>query len=285
MAVTGRDDSIACHREGIKSVRIVRLLLAHGANANARTKTNRSTVLMHAAMSLYQESIRLEIMKQLLRYGADVNAKDRDGETVIMQRIRANELQLLLEHGAEVNAVDSGGESVLMHAAGLLAPKCTKMLLDRGADVNFHTDRGLTALWKAAVCGRDEIVKIIPQVPGINLSGPVVGAALEVAITYDNAEVVQEHLADHAVAQQLRNCNELRQTVFKVANELENKEIMEMLTKVCGANADLPATIETEDHDLSNERSELNRLVSDKTKCLLWKALAKARLGDIIKII
>jgi hypothetical protein len=86
------------------------LLLAHGADVNARTNDG-STPLHDAAMGGSKEVAEL-----LLAHGADVNAKQPDGATPLMRAAQFGSrgvAEILLAHGADVNAKDSAGRTAL----------------------------------------------------------------------------------------------------------------------------------------------------------------------------
>ncbi|MFC1854950.1 ankyrin repeat domain-containing protein [Thermodesulfobacteriota bacterium] len=59
---------------------IIKLLIANGADVNARP-TNGETVLMRSARTA--QSVRTDLVKLLIGHGADVNAKTKDGETAL----------------------------------------------------------------------------------------------------------------------------------------------------------------------------------------------------------
>jgi len=88
----------------------VREAISSGANVNAKDK-NGWTALMQAA---YNNS--LEVAKLLIKKGADVNARDIQGNTILIVALENNSLEiakLLIEKGTDINAKNNGGESAL----------------------------------------------------------------------------------------------------------------------------------------------------------------------------
>ena len=68
-----------------------------------------------------------------------------------MRRVCTPEnIKVLLDAGADVDARDEFGRTVLMWAAGNGTPENIKVLLDAGADLNVRTWEGGTALLSAA---------------------------------------------------------------------------------------------------------------------------------------
>jgi ankyrin repeat protein len=90
--------------------------------------------------------------------GADVNAKDNNGDTALMEASRKDVLmkahleghlelvRLLLDKGADVNAKDNNGDTALMQASRKGHLDVVRALLDKGADVNAKNNNGDTAL-------------------------------------------------------------------------------------------------------------------------------------------
>ena len=128
------------------------LSLLSGRDVNVRDKQSGTTALEHAAQNANREMVQL-----LLTAGANVNAKNSDGETVLMMLDSDATSDLiwdLLNAGAKVNIQDNAGNTPLMNAANGDNQELVKTLLEAGADVNARNKEGQTALMKAAAEGK-----------------------------------------------------------------------------------------------------------------------------------
>jgi ankyrin repeat protein len=132
--------------------KLVALLLKHGANVDAKTKTG-WTPLMDASHDGY-----IGCMKILIEHGADVNVRNKGGWTPLMQIMKHGKpvkewvevTKLLLDKGADVNAVTKKGWTALMNVCrygkpGIFRRQVVKLLIDRGADVNLKNSGDWTA--------------------------------------------------------------------------------------------------------------------------------------------
>jgi len=112
MSAAGAAGSLRAKWPG--SPKVIRLLLARGAAANAQAAGGR-TALMAAALAGDAESVRI-----LLAAHADVNAAARRGETALTLAALGGFEEIvaeLLDHGAEVNGGhDANGDTALMLA-------------------------------------------------------------------------------------------------------------------------------------------------------------------------
>jgi ankyrin repeat protein len=94
----------------------------------------------------------LEVVKLLLRHGAETEARDQEGKTALLLATN-DELfevaKLLLENGARLDAQDSAGRSPL-HACLRAAPEqsvlVTNLLVSRGAPIDLPDQAGETPL-------------------------------------------------------------------------------------------------------------------------------------------
>src|ERR1700678_2593485 len=105
----------------------------------------------------------LATLDTLIKGGADVNTRDRHGETQLMYAGVAGSLdamKILLTNGASVDAQSQSGATALIWAATDLAK--VRLLIDHGANVNLATKRRRTALLVAAMSDPSaEIVKLL----------------------------------------------------------------------------------------------------------------------------
>ena len=91
---------------------IISLLLSFGADATVRRPHDNSNVLMGSCG---------EIHDALIAAGADINARDNDGNTpLIVSAWRNTYLRYLIRAGADVNAQNNKGRTALLEAANRL---------------------------------------------------------------------------------------------------------------------------------------------------------------------
>ena len=96
----------------------------------------------------------------LVKAGANVNQRDRDGSTPLMAAVAYNLMRItnmLLTAGADVNIRDRRGRDALGQAAGRNYYKAIELLCKAGADVNNCNE----ALLTAARAGHTDCVKSI----------------------------------------------------------------------------------------------------------------------------
>ena len=82
-------------------------------------------------------------VKILIDAGADVNMKDKDGQTALMFAARVGcltRLSLLLDTGASVNEVDKNSKTAIMVATEEGHAECVKRLVEEGARLNKNPD-------------------------------------------------------------------------------------------------------------------------------------------------
>jgi ankyrin repeat protein len=133
------------------------VLLAHGAKFDAKDKSGNTPI--HFAI----KNGHTKLIDLLLAKGAIISKDDKPDEEAsyrALGRKDANHLELLLDYGADVNAADRWGWSLLHYAA--YDGDMTKMLLEKGANANsVERERGRTPLHWAAFRGRKTIAEML----------------------------------------------------------------------------------------------------------------------------
>lgn len=98
--------------------------------------------------------------------GADVNARDNQGVSLLMTACNSNNadaVQLLLAAGADVNLRDNAGNTALMGAALRGYDHIVRLLLDANAATDTVNEAGATALILAATFNRTAVVEQLLQ--------------------------------------------------------------------------------------------------------------------------
>jgi ankyrin repeat protein len=130
---------------------LVRLLVEYGADANTRNYEN--TTALHDAC--YHEGV--EVVRVLLNHGANVEAKDCQGQSPFHRLVRANRwtasnglavqvAHLLLNNNADVNAEDEDHVTLLHLACTYKKLDLALVLMDHGAIVDVQNKQGRTPL-------------------------------------------------------------------------------------------------------------------------------------------
>ena len=137
-------------------VDIVKFLLKHGTDVNARDKT------LRRALHLAEERGCFEVAQMFVEHKAEVNSQDKNGKTPLgplhlpleiwtcqgMYNKDAvlDHMQLLVEHGVDVNRSDKNNQTPLLLATRQGWFKLARVLLEHGADANAENNDGKTPL-------------------------------------------------------------------------------------------------------------------------------------------
>jgi ankyrin repeat protein len=135
-------------------VEVIRVLLEHGADAEARNKDNRTPLLWASRLR------HVELAQVLLEHGADTEARDGDNCTPLLCASRDGQVELarvLLKHGADTEARDEDDYSPLERATQKGHVELVQILLEHGADVSAQNKRGHTPLHWASAMGQPAV--------------------------------------------------------------------------------------------------------------------------------
>ena len=107
----------------------------------------------------------------LLRLGADVNFRNRDGYSILdllVSNLESAELREMIDAGAEVDGCRCGPEPPLFTAIRVGKPENVALLLQAGADQSPYRSGGKTAIEAARAAGHQDIVVLLDEID----SGP-----------------------------------------------------------------------------------------------------------------
>lgn len=146
-------------RQGQNMLTILSLLLERGANLNEQDRIG-ATLLHKACDANYTDLVRF-----CLQQGADVTLRrtgTSDKKTALHFCWNVDSARLLLDHGADLNAQDWCGRTVLHRIANRGEKSdVIHFLLDRGAQADLGDSEGITALFEACHTRRVENVRIL----------------------------------------------------------------------------------------------------------------------------
>lgn len=144
----------------------VKTLLEAGANPNAWSQDHDAYPSLTPLMMAASYCVNIEIFNELIRYGADINAKNKYGNTALMiaasDRHNRKKIELILSTLLQAGASEEGLKDIhLLIAINDGDLEKVKSLIDAGSAVNARSYNGDTALIVASRKGRTEIAKIL----------------------------------------------------------------------------------------------------------------------------
>lgn len=127
----------------------LRTLLKNGADPNKRNDAPDAPESLQgqSTVTVFAGAPDNEYLAILLDHGGDVNAKNNDGEPILIKMIYMDPknydgMKMLLDRGADINITDSGGATLLMNLTILKDFEHAYYLLERGADFRIKDGTG-----------------------------------------------------------------------------------------------------------------------------------------------
>lgn len=148
---------------------MIQVLLWNKADINAKDDQG-ETILM-----MLDEDTTSEVVWDLINAGAKVNQRDNDGDTALISIARENNveaLQALLDAGAKVNDANNEGRTALIIAASEGQVHNVRALILAGANVNARDKKGKTALMYAVEENSQPVVRLLKAHGAVEFEAP-----------------------------------------------------------------------------------------------------------------
>ena len=216
---------------------ITELLLKWGADIEAQDSNGNS------ALFVAVKNEDTTIIKLLLDYSANINVQDNNLWSPLMwvsRRGYAEVATLLLEYKARVNLQDKNGFSALMLASKHKHVSILQNLLEYGADVNMQNNDGFSALMIASKLGStvgEQIVSILLKYgANMNIQNKKGTSALMLACEISDIPIVQKLLENGA---NINIQNNDGFSALMIASRTKDNDIVVSMLLKHGANVNM----------------------------------------------
>ncbi len=122
-------------------------LLDNTADENTKNDDNDVNAPDENGVTPLMRAMRIDgdtrAVRKLLNAGADVDAKDDDGDTALQYAFDVECVRMLIESGADIHTENDNGETLLQNAC---SPEYAQFLIDQGLDVDTRDKDGDTPL-------------------------------------------------------------------------------------------------------------------------------------------
>lgn len=176
-------------------IRRIILLIDKGARVKTAAKDGRTP--LHAALSHGQRGLR--VAQMLLAAGADVNAKAQDGSSVLHIVAQCSDLfgllNILSKLALDVDSNDEYGQTPLLIAIYMENWKAAELLLEIGASIEADKRGGYTPLLGAVKGGNEDILQqLLDRGANVNDADEDGYSALHLAVVERNPNIIRRLL-------------------------------------------------------------------------------------------
>ena len=141
--------------------KICNLFLEAGMDVNCRDAAGTPMICIAA------RSGRTGMIEWLLSKGADINAVSKDrGYSAVMDAVWKSSqeiVKLLIEKGANLNFISNDGQTALIVATGASNPRICELLVKNGADPTYKDRMGMSSLDYARLFKKTELAKLYEE--------------------------------------------------------------------------------------------------------------------------
>ena len=174
------------------------------------------------------------IIRKLIGQGTQVNAKNKDNCTALMlaySKGNVDVIKILLKAGADPNIADANGDTLSHYAVrGNASKEVLQNIIDHGADVNVTNNENQTALLLACEDGNENAITVLLKAGADpNIADADGDICLHDAVRRDNSKEVIQAIIDHGA--DVNATNQDNCTALMFACHKGNEEIINILLK------------------------------------------------------
>lgn len=141
--------------------KICNMFLEAGMDVNCRDAAGTPMICIAA------RSGRKSMIEWLLSEGADINAVSKDrGYSAVMDAVWKSSpdiVKFLIEKGANLNFISNDGQTALIVATGASNPRICELLVKNGADPTYKDRMGMSSLDYARLFKKTELAKLYEE--------------------------------------------------------------------------------------------------------------------------
>ncbi len=272
-----KDEQLLIAADGGDTAKVLNLI-KQGADVDAKTWEG-VTALMYAT-----QNADLPMLKVLIRCGADPDLKPLNGNTALLASIlngTPDVTEFLIRNGASVDLGDNNDVTPLMYAIKVDSFYIPDLLLYYGTDIDAKSKEGTDALMLASLEGRTAIAgELIASGADVNNVDNLGNTALHFASRAGNADIMEMLIAAGAAVEARTRYG---YTPLSVAVVKGNYEAARLLI---GAGADVNSPVSNSLNPLTIARenhfdSLAVMLQNNGAKIILWPWFYQATLGGV----
>ncbi|MEN6386913.1 MAG: ankyrin repeat domain-containing protein [Phycisphaerales bacterium] len=152
---------------GESNLELAQSLIAEGVSKEVLSKALFKAANNSSHKIVQGKDLKYEMIKELVKAGADINAQDESMKQTALVRICYDpyttpaDVQFMIEHGADVNIISRGRGTALLAAVSEGNLEIIGMLIKAGADLQVTTNTGKTPLSEAIEYDRLDILDLL----------------------------------------------------------------------------------------------------------------------------